>query len=76
MNVMMKLGGLFGLFVTICKIVVALAGEVAVIGFVAVHSSFMYGMAAGIIVYGLIRNFWIMVVVIFIVYGLLVITGI
>lgn len=76
MNVLVRLGGFFALFVTICKIIVALAGDVAVLGFIAAQSSFFYGLAGGIVIAGISRNLWIILLTIAGIFILLTYVGI
>lgn len=75
MNLMFKIAGIFALFITISKIIVALGFVLPVIGFVAVNSSFMYGIAAGIGVAALSKNIWLMFLTIGAVYVLLTVAG-
>ena len=71
---MMKIGGLFAFFVTICKVITQFA-VVPIVGFIAAHSSFFYGLAVGIMVAGLTRNLWLILIAIAAVFILLVYVG-
>ena len=75
MNLMLKVGGLAALFVTICKVIVALGIALPVVGFVAGYSSFFYGLAVGIIAASLTRNLWLILLAIAGVFILLTVAG-
>ena len=72
MNPMFRGGLLFGLFVTICKVITTFA-VVPVVGFVAAESSFFYAAAAMIVVFGITRNIWVLLIALGVVF--VVLTG-
>lgn len=59
MNPMFRFGLLFGLFVTICKVIASFA-TLPVVSSVAAESSFFYAVAVMMVVFGFTRNFWIL----------------
>ncbi len=72
MNPMFRIGLLFGLFVTICKVVTAFI-VLPVVGFVAAESSFFYAVAAMMVVFGVTRNIWVLLIALGVVF--VVLTG-
>lgn len=72
MNFMFKVGGFFAFVITVITIIAKLwADAPGLIAFIAQNSSFFYGLAAGIVVAGLSRNIWLILIVIAAVFLLL-----
>lgn len=61
MNPMFRVGLLFGLFVTICKVITTFA-VVPVVEYVAAESSFFYAVAVMMVVFGITTNKWILII--------------
>jgi hypothetical protein len=77
MNIMFRIGGIFALLVTIAKILDRVwTAAPEVIKIIATHSSFMYGIAVGIIVSSFTKNLWLILLAIGGVYFLLAYVGI
>lgn len=66
MNILFKAGSILALFVTIVKIVVGKIWSAApsALHFVAENAPFFYAFSLGIIVAGLTRRFWVIILAI------------
>jgi len=65
MNLTFKAGGAMALATTIITIIARLwADAPSFIAFISQNSSFFYGLAAGIVVAGISKNFWVILLAI------------